>query len=86
MRRRQAVKLTGRSSCASLRRTSSWSYRSPLPLLPPPSRVGSACRAGGLLVIGPEVIGATSGRLRGLRTKDGAASSSSSSSVILTSR
>ena len=51
-----------------------------------PTRVGSACGAGGLLVIRSAVAGATSGRLRGLRTKEGAASSSLSSSAILTSR
>ena len=39
--RRQVVELTGRSACASLRRTSSWSYQSPLLPLPPKS-----CRLG----------------------------------------
>ena len=53
----------------------------------PPCRVGSVCGAGGSLVTRPASIGATLGRLRSLRTKDGAASpSSSSSSAILTSR
>ena len=53
----------------------------------PPIRVGSVCGAGGSLVTRSASIGATSGRLRGRRTKDGAPSSSSSSlSVILTSR
>ena len=53
----------------------------------PPGRVGSVCGAGGSLVTRPASIGATLGRLRSLRTKDGAASpSSSSSSAILTSR
>ena len=52
-----------------------------------PSRIGSMCGAGGSLVTRPASIGATSGRLSGLRTKDGVASSSlSSSSAILTSR
>ena len=50
------------------------------------TRVGSACGASGSLVIRSAVAGATSGRLRGLRTKEGAASFSSSSSAILTSR
>jgi len=51
------------------------------------TRVGSTRGAGGSLVIRPVVAGATSRRLRDLRTKEGAASSSSSSSsVILTSR
>ena len=53
----------------------------------PPSRIDSVCGAGGSLVTRPASIGMTSGRLHGLRTKDGAASSSSSSSsAILTSR
>ena len=52
-----------------------------------PRCVGSACGAGGSLVTRPVAVGVTSGRLRGLRTKEGVASSSStSSSVILTSR
>ena len=51
------------------------------------TRVGSTCGAGGSLVTPPVVAGATSGRLRGIRTNVGAASSSSSSSaVIRTSR
>jgi len=53
----------------------------------PPSHIGSVCGAGGSLVTRPASIGATLGRLCGLRTKYGAASSSSSSSsAILTSR
>ena len=95
-----AKKQTSRRKC---RKTSCRTYRSerlcvaaknpPSPtsrrgcLCPPPSRVGSVCGAGGSLVTRPASIGATSGRLRGLRTKDGAAlSSSSSSSSILTSQ
>jgi len=42
----------------------------------PPSCVGSVCGAGGSLVTRPAVVGATSGRLHGLLTSDGAASSS----------
>ena len=53
----------------------------------PPRRIGSVCAVGGSLVIRLVSIGATSGRLRGLRTKEGGVSSSSSpSSAILTSR
>ena len=53
----------------------------------PPRRLGSTCAAGGSLVTRPVSIDATSGWMRGLRTKDGAAnSSSSSSSAILMSR
>ena len=53
----------------------------------PPRRIGSTCAAGGSLVTRPVSIGVTSGRLRDLRTIDGAVSSSSLlSSTILTSR
>ena len=53
----------------------------------PPRRIGATCAVGGSLVTQLASIGATLGRLRGLRTKDGAASSSSSSlSAILTCR
>jgi hypothetical protein len=52
----------------------------------PPGRACSTCAAGGSSATRPAWPGATSGRLRGLRTKVGAASSSSSSSTILTSQ
>jgi len=61
----------------------------PVGACPPVSTtcVGLSRGAGGSLVTRPVVVGATSGRLRGLRTNDGAASSSSSSSSsIRTSR
>ena len=52
------------------------------------TRVGSVCGAGGSLDTRTVVTGATSGRLRGLRTREvtASSSSSSSSSVIQTSR
>jgi hypothetical protein len=53
----------------------------------PPGRIGSTCAAGGSLITRSTSIGATLGRLRGLRTKDGVVSSSLlSSSTILTSQ
>ena len=53
----------------------------------PPGHIGSTCAASVSLVTRPASIGATSGWLRGIWTKDGAVSSSSlSSSTILTSR
>jgi hypothetical protein len=53
----------------------------------PPGRIGSMCAARGSLITRSASIGAMSGRLRGLQTKDVAVSSSSLSSLtILTSR